>query len=895
MGSEKYPDQSEYMKFIGEKGGWSNAFTSLFDTNYHFECGKEGFYEALDRFAQFYVSPLLKEDCVDKEMNAVNSESELYLNNDSWRLFHLSRTFADENTEFNKYNVGNLDTLKKDGVVEALKDFHSKYYSSNQMGLVVYAPEELDQIQKKVEEIFDPVPNKKIKYETWKELPFPFSSKIFGKLARIVPVKDLDKMTISFAFDGKYYNSRKNKSLNYLSHLIGHESKGSILHLLAEEGLATSLSAGGEHTEDYFTSFEINVNLTQKGLKEWHKVFAVVGAYIKMLREEGPQQWVYEECSKLGDLRFRFFKKREGSDMAVSLSRKLVSDRDPLNVLKSGYVFGDFDAEEIKEITANLDAEHVHIDLISKSFENEAKEEEPIYGTKFSLEDIKEETMTAFKEGDISWATCGEKICLPDKNTFIPTEFDLYPAKEEEEQVRAVREEESSVVYFQQDKNFKLPEVAASVRVYTKSGSYQYSDVKLIVLSLVFNRILDDQLRSFNYMASMAGITVSIDVETDSVTFDVKCYSQSLKPFLQQFVQNFAEILQFENETKFDDQLYQLQKQLKNSEKNPPFRRAFSQLQKILNSEGVSSERILAESEKISFEDFKNFLKDFFSEIRFEWLIEGNYTEELGIEVSKSFESEFLKKFNSKILSKENVYQQRVVKIKSNSAWIVEEEIPIAEEKNSAFMRSYEVEQGTAKDGFLIFLTAYLKDKYFEELRTEQQLGYVVFASRRELRGVRNFIFLIQSDHKSTHYCWERTKEFLDKYLSKMKEMEDEEFENLRKGALAIVTEKYKNLMEKFRQDLNQIRSREYDWDHKKTKENQLNALDKAGVAAEFEKIFFSDVRAVELHYYAPEKKQESVKERDARVEKEEGLSFGESWEKFRNENEKFEDKYAKL
>jgi len=75
MGSEKYPDQAEYTKFVGANGGWTNAYTSLKVTNYHFETSKESFYEALDMFAQFYISPLMKDECVDKEKNAVNSEA----------------------------------------------------------------------------------------------------------------------------------------------------------------------------------------------------------------------------------------------------------------------------------------------------------------------------------------------------------------------------------------------------------------------------------------------------------------------------------------------------------------------------------------------------------------------------------------------------------------------------------------------------------------------------------------------------------------------------------------------------------------------------------------------------------------------------------------------------
>ena len=38
MGSKKYPSENEYSEFIKNSGGYSNAYTSLTNTNYHFEC-----------------------------------------------------------------------------------------------------------------------------------------------------------------------------------------------------------------------------------------------------------------------------------------------------------------------------------------------------------------------------------------------------------------------------------------------------------------------------------------------------------------------------------------------------------------------------------------------------------------------------------------------------------------------------------------------------------------------------------------------------------------------------------------------------------------------------------------------------------------------------------------
>ena len=60
-----------------EHGGHTNAYTASEDTNYHFECNWEALEGALDRFAQFFIAPLISEDGVEREVNAVDSECAL--------------------------------------------------------------------------------------------------------------------------------------------------------------------------------------------------------------------------------------------------------------------------------------------------------------------------------------------------------------------------------------------------------------------------------------------------------------------------------------------------------------------------------------------------------------------------------------------------------------------------------------------------------------------------------------------------------------------------------------------------------------------------------------------------------------------------------------------------
>ena len=59
MGSEKYPEPDGYSNHISESGGFTNAYTQLEWTNYHFDINYSGLEDALDMMANNFYSPLL--------------------------------------------------------------------------------------------------------------------------------------------------------------------------------------------------------------------------------------------------------------------------------------------------------------------------------------------------------------------------------------------------------------------------------------------------------------------------------------------------------------------------------------------------------------------------------------------------------------------------------------------------------------------------------------------------------------------------------------------------------------------------------------------------------------------------------------------------------------------
>ncbi|CAF4162763.1 unnamed protein product, partial [Adineta steineri] len=143
MGSSKYPGENEYSKLIQGNGGYKNASTSVNHTNYYFDINPSLLPEALDIFAQFFISPLFSASSIDREIEAVNSEYEGDLSEDVWRVLQLEKSTSDPQHPYSEFAIGNSESLrttpKQRGIDirQVLLDFYTAEYSSNRMSLAV--------------------------------------------------------------------------------------------------------------------------------------------------------------------------------------------------------------------------------------------------------------------------------------------------------------------------------------------------------------------------------------------------------------------------------------------------------------------------------------------------------------------------------------------------------------------------------------------------------------------------------------------------------------------------------------------------------------------------------------------------------------------------------------
>ncbi|KAG6438646.1 hypothetical protein O3G_MSEX000111 [Manduca sexta] len=295
LGTEKYPEENEYNKFLSEHGGSSNASTSSDHTTFYFDVLPAHLAKSLDIFAQFFISPLFTESATGRELSAVNSEHEKNASSDTWRLDQLYKSTAEPTHPFHKFGTGNKETLetipkaKGIDVRKELLSFHNKWYSANIMTLVVMGKESLDELEAMVVPLFSAVEDRSVTAPWWAEHPVPPALR--RKRFYCLPVKDLRSLSIDFPIPDtrKHYKSGPG---HYLSHLLGHEGPGSLLSALKARGWCNSLVGGTQIGARGFGFFGVQVDLTEDGLKHIDDIISLVfqpGHYLShLLGHEGP-------------------------------------------------------------------------------------------------------------------------------------------------------------------------------------------------------------------------------------------------------------------------------------------------------------------------------------------------------------------------------------------------------------------------------------------------------------------------------------------------------------------------------------------------------------------------------------------------------------------------------
>jgi len=224
-------------------------------------------------------------------------------------------------------------------------------------------------------------------------------------------------------------------------------------------------------------------------------------------------------------------------------------------------------------------------------------------------------------------------------------------------------------------------------------------------------------------------------------------------------------------------------------------------------------------------------------------------------------------KFSLESIKLEDLADVRVVALEASTAFLVEEPLTDVANENSCTLTYFEVGPHTMRLGLVnAIVMQYLSEPFFNELRTQQQLGYVVSSRESATRNVLGNRFLIQSPKHACEYLVHKINDFLVEVHAKLQSggLTDEEFETQKKSVLTNLKEKDVNLQEEHNRHWKELTSHRYEFNRQNLEIEMLETITKEEFLTHFTQVFFSEhTKRLDLELTAAAHKEEQEKERE--------------------------------
>ncbi len=791
LGTDQYPLPDEYQAFISQYGGQHNAYTSFEHTNYFFDVDPAKFEPALDRFARFFVAPLFNAEYVEREKNAVHSEYKARIKNDYRRQLNVFSEVVNPAHPASKFSVGNLDTLAdtdKSLVRDDLLKFYGEHYSANRMTLVVLAPNSLDELESMVASRFEAVPNKNAEQPVHGQ-PL-FEKGRLPLLLSLQPVQELRELSVTIPLPAVYKYYRQ-KPLAYLGNLIGHEGAGSLLSLLKEKGWAESLRAGKGLADRSGSSFDVTVGLTVDGFSHWQQVLELIFQEIALVSERGVAEWRHKEQGALAEVQFLHNELGEPVHRVSQLANQL-HNYPYQDVMKGPYRMDIFDPILIDDMLSLMKPENALVTLMAP--EVKADKVSSLYQVPYSV------TTLPAKLPKASLVDATEKLKLPIENNFVPESFSLnYPDKSDEPGVPDLLVDKPDYrLWSYSDRYYQVPKAQFYVALKTPA----VSDVKSAAMTDLYLRLVQETLRESSYSAALAGLGYSINRRPDGLGFVVSGFDNKLPLLVDSVVEALLA------PTVSDELVERLKTELirswQNSSKDTPYKQLMRETGVLLSITAWQPEALASALAEFDLAAFNQFVGSLFKGASLEMLASGNLSqpdvEKLAMSVAQKV-----------IHGKPEAWTKRGVLRVSPGEKI---HLPMSiDHKDSAILRYYQGRTDGLEDtAKIMLLRQMMKSEFFHQLRTEQQLGYVVAIVDQMIARVPGFGLLVQSPNVQVPQLEQAIDQFLVDFRRQLQVMPKEEFERHRQAVLIRLKEKPKSLAEQSSRFWASIDLRDYDF-----------------------------------------------------------------------------------
>ncbi|WP_336851906.1 pitrilysin [Pseudescherichia vulneris] len=769
MGSAHYPQPDSLAEFLKLHGGSHNASTAPYRTAFYLEVENDALEGAVDRLADAIASPLLDKKYAERERNAVNAELTLARSRDGMRMAQVSAETINPAHPAARFSGGNLETLSdKPGspVQEALLAFRDKYYSANLMKAVVYSNRPLPELAAIAAKAFGRVPNKALALPKV-DVPVVTDAQK-GLILHYVPVMPRKVVRVEFRIDNNTAQFRS-KTDELITYLIGNRSPGTLSDWLQQQGLAEGIRADSDPIVNGNNGvLAISATLTDKGLAHRDEVVAAIFSYLQLLREKGVDKRYFDELSHVLDLDFRYPSITRDMDYVEWLADTMI--RVPVeHTLDAVNIADQFDAEAVKARLAMMTPQNARIWYISP--QEPHNKTAYFVDAPYQVDKISDQTFVDWQQKSNAIA-----LSLPELNPYIPDDFTLQKAAENYTHPELIVDDPTLRVVYMPSRYFASePKADVSVVLRNPLAMDSAKNQVMFALNDYLAGLALDQLSN---QAAVGGISFSTNAN-NGLMLNANGYTQHLPQLFKDLLAGYFSY------TPTEDQLAQAKswyaQMMDSAEKGKAYEQAIMPAQMLSQVPYFQREERRALLPEITLKDVMAYRDRLKSNARPEFLIVGNMSETQAKDLAHQVQDQLAAKGNQWC-------RNRDVLVDKKQGIIFEK----AGSTSDSALAAVFVPPGYdeySSSAYSAMLGQIIQPWFYNQLRTEEQLGYAVFAFPMSVGRQWGLGFLLQSSDKQPSALWARYQAFFPTAEDRLRKMSAEEFAQLQQAVIAQVTQ----------------------------------------------------------------------------------------------------------
>lgn len=816
LNSKRYPEVNGLKNFLAARGYNLKGTTGAQETNYSFMSPAKDFGEAIDRFSDLFAAPVFDPELADKERQAVHNEWSLQRKSDAAILAAIDSLTINPLHPLSRMSIGNLETLtdkENSNLLQETKDFYQKYYSASNMRLTLVGSQSLALLRTYAKLYFSALPNSNIASPRITQLALTASE--LGKEIHYRPIGNMRSIYIDLPIqlaDEQWALKAK----EYLTAIVGSEAEGTLFGWLRIQGFAerTSLSILTQRfgRDGYL---RVNISLTATGLQQSDKVIAATFSYLDLIKEKGIQKLLFDEQKSMAEKEFLNFK----NETSFNAMARISSDQFiyPIeHIIDGPYSYNNFNGKSIAEFFEKWQPENARLWYINS---NEIGDTPiPHYEGSYSIKDIPQEKISRWKS-----AAQAIVLKLPEANDlFSPASAPLVASSYQKP--RQLISEPGVEGFLVHPPANRSDQGKITLELNT---DINYKSAKNYMMAAIIKVLVQRKNTSLISRAKNAGISVEITSENESsLAFTLSGYTGKQTSLLGQLLDSIKNLQVSRQEFEDARQIVKKNQDIKNHVVIQQLNDALDQIQ---YAAPLNRQESFLYSDKLKFNDFKNYYEKLIDRVLLRVFISGNFSEDQAVAIALQAKTILpsLRKPQDRTIEKYfTPKKNHFTEIKA-----------VTSLNDSGVVDAYIADTSSIKDrATLAILDRLMVKDFYTQLRALKQLGYIVTVGPIATAQYNGYKFGVQSSTANSTRLLGAITDFKKQYLATLESVDAETIGRIK---LNLKMEKNSNTYKNYRDDfLNGI----YTFDSSERYLSEIDAVTQQDLVALYQDLILNNL-----------------------------------------------------